>query len=193
VRDRLTRWIRKTDRPWAITGASVAESTVVPIPIELLITPMMVAEPRRKWRIALWTLLGSVIGTAAMYALGYFFFQTAGTWLIEQFGWQSEYQAFQETFRANGILAVAFISVTAIPLVLAAMGAGAAGMNVIAFLAVVAATRALRYFGLALLVQLFGNRARQGVRYLSEHPTAKTASIGVTAIATVGLVAYMAM
>lgn len=182
VSDRLKRWLRRTESPWALTTASVAESSVVPIPIELLITPMMIAEPDRRWRIAGWTLLGSILGTTAMYLLGALFFQTAGTWLIEQFSWQSQFDTFREEFRQNGALAVAFISITAIPLVIAALGAGAVGMNLILFLAIVGATRAIRYFGLALLTRLFGAKVRDGVRYLSTHPGAKAAGIGITLV-----------
>jgi membrane protein YqaA with SNARE-associated domain len=181
-RERLTRWVGRSESPLALTAASIAESTVVPIPIELIITPMMIHKPARKWRIAGWTLLGSVLGTAVMFFVGLFAFQTVGTFLIERFEWHDEYAAFQKRFRENGILTVAFISATPIPLVLAALGAGAAKMNFLVFMAVVGVTRALRYLGLALLVQLFGERARRAVVYLSQHKTARIFTLGGTLV-----------
>ena len=186
-RDRIERWVRRSESGTALTAASIAESTVVPIPIEVIITPMMIHTPTRKWAIASWTLLGSVIGTSLMYVVGAFLFDAIGRPLIEATGASDAFEQVLRRFREDGVLTVAFISATPIPLVIAAIGAGAAKMSFPVFLAVVTATRALRYYGLALLVRLFGERVRDGVRYLSHHPTARAVSLGVTAVLGVGL------
>ena len=181
-RDRIERWVRRSESGAALTLASVAESTVVPIPIEVIVTPMMIHSPARKWAIASWTLLGSVIGTAAMYGVDAFLFDAIGRPLIEASGASDAFEQVLRRFREDGVLTVAFISATPIPLVVAAIGAGAAKMSFPVFLAVVAATRALRYYGLALLVRLFGERVRGAVRYLSHHPTARIVSLLATLI-----------
>ena len=187
-RDRIERWVRRSESGTALTAASIAESTIVPIPIEVIITPMMIHDPRRKWAIASWTLLGSVIGTSLMYGVGAFLFEAVGRPLIETSGASAAFEQVLRRFRDDGVLTVAFISATPIPLVIAAIGAGAATMSFPVFLAVVAATRALRYYGLALLVRLFGERVRDGVRYLSHHPTARIVSLIATV--AVGAVLY---
>ena len=186
-RERIERWVRRSESGTALTLASVAESTVVPIPIEVIITPMMIHAPQRKWIIAAWTLLGSVIGTSLMYLVGAFLFEAVGRSLVGAMGADAAFEEVLRRFRENGVLTVAFVSATPIPLVIAALGAGAAKMSFPVFLAVVAATRALRYFGLALLVQLFGARVRDGVHYLSEHPTARWVSLGLTVVLGAGL------
>lgn len=186
-RDRIERWVRRTESGTALTAASVAESTVVPVPIEVIITPMMIHRPARKWVIAGWTLLGSVIGTAAMYLVGAFLFDTLGRPLIEASGAGAAFDQVLRRFREDGVLTVAFVSATPIPLVIAAIGAGAAKMSFPVFLAIVAVTRAVRYLGLALLVQLFGARVREAVRYVSHHPTARIVSIGATVLLGIAL------
>ena len=191
-RERIERWVRRSESGTALTLASVAESTIVPIPIEVIITPMMIHRPGRKWAIAAWTLLGSVLGTATMYLVGAFLFDVAGRPLIEAMGAEAAFEQVLRRFREDGVLTVAFISATPIPLVIGALGAGAAKMSFPVFLAVVAATRAVRYLGLALLVRLFGERVRDGVRYLSHHPRARIASIAATLILGAALVWFTA-
>lgn len=192
VTSTLTHWLKRSRSPAVLTTASIAESSVVPIPIEILITPMMIAEPDRRWRIAGWTLLGSLIGTMAMYALGALFYQTAASWLIAELSWQDPYATFQQAFRDHGILAVAFVSLTALPLAVAALGAGAAGMNALLFLAIVGVTRAARYFGLALLTKFFGARVKHALDRMSRDRRLKILMTVTTLVVGAGVVWLMA-
>lgn len=166
--DAFVRWTRSRHSPTALFFASVAESTVVPIPIEIVMTPMMVADRARNWMFAFVVFAGCLAGSLAMYGVGYLAFETLGRWLIDAFAWQDAYAGFERYMAERGALAVAAIAITPIPLVVAAVGAGAAHMNVVVFLAVLAATRAVRYFGIALLVELLGPRAEWLLRRYTE-------------------------
>ena len=188
----LARWTRSRHSPMALFFASVAESTVVPVPIELVMTPMMVADRARNWLFATMVFLGCLAGSLLMYLVGWVAFETVGRWLIETFSWQSAFESFEAFMRDRGAFAVAFVAITPIPLVIAALGAGAAGMNVFLFLAVLAATRAVRYFGIALLVHLLGARAERLLARYGEDRRVR-AGVWVGTIAVVGWLAWISL
>ncbi len=176
--DRFIDFTRSRRSPVALFLASVAESTLVPVPIELVMTPMMVADRARNWVFASAVFLGCIAGSLAMYGVGFLLFETVGRPLVETFGWQDAYESFRQYMEEDGPLAVAAISITPIPLVVAAIGAGAGGMNVLLFIAVLGATRAVRYFGIALLVSLLGERAE---RLLERYRESRAVQVAVWA------------
>ena len=165
---RLLRWTREGNTPFALFFLSIAESTVFPIPIEMIMTPVMLADRARIWIYALMVLAGCVVGSTLAYMVGYFFFETLGQALIETLGQGDALEEFRTYVAQNGALATFLISITPIPLITASLGAGLAGMNFVLFIAIVAFTRALRYFGIGILVALFGKAFE---RFLDEHMT----------------------
>lgn len=160
---RLARWRRRLANSrhglWWIGLASFAETLIVPIPIELVLIPYMLANPGRIWRIAAATTAGCVLGALVGYGVGIVLFDSVGRWLIETFGWAGAYDMFQARFAAHGFWAIVGIGLTPIPFQIGMLAAGAAEYSVVLFIAAAAVARGLRYFGLGLLVRLFGARA----------------------------------
>lgn len=144
---------------WMIGVLSFLESTVLPFAIEIVLIPYMLARQDILWRIALVTTLGSVIGAGFGYAIGYFLYASAGTWLIETLGWQQQFESTRQWFSSNGFWAVLAIGVTPVPFQVAMLAAGAMKYSLPMFLLATGLARGIRYFGLALLVKLFGQRA----------------------------------
>ena len=68
-----------------ITLASFLESTIVPVPLEAILIPLMQARREKLWSIALMATLGCVIGALFGYALGYYLFDLTGDWIINTF------------------------------------------------------------------------------------------------------------
>lgn len=167
---RLLRWTREGNTPFALFWLSIAESTVFPIPIEMIMTPVMLADRARIWVYALMVLAGCIVGSSLAYLVGYFFFETVGQALVSALGQGETLQEFRSYVAENGPMATFLISITPIPLITASLGAGLAGMNFAIFIAIVGFTRALRYFGIGVLVALFG---RAFERFLDEHMTGR--------------------
>jgi len=164
--------------------ASFLETTVVPIPIEVVLIPFMLTNRDRLWLIAAVTLAGCLAGALVGYGVGYFLFESVGTWLIDTFGWQQSYQEFQGMFDRYGFWAVIAIGVTPIPFQVAMLVAGTAEYSILLFVLAAAIARGVRYFGLALLVHLFGERA---MGLWERHSTA--VSIGILGGVVVGVAA----
>ncbi|WP_033069220.1 YqaA family protein [Thalassospira australica] len=141
---------------WGISGASFLETTIIPIPIEIIIAPIMAASRTRGFIVATVTLAGSVAGALALYLLARVLFDDVAQPLIDLLGGQQEFKDLQDKFEQGGFWVVFAISITPVPMQLAALAAGAASYPVWLFVIAITASRALRYYGLWLLVLGFG-------------------------------------
>jgi len=139
-----------------ITVASFLETTIIPIPIEILIAPIMAASRRRGAIVATVTLAGSVAGAVFLYLVAYGLSDEFVRPLVELSGGQQEFQKVEQQFRDGGFWVVFAISIAPVPMQLAAIAAGATAYPFWLFLIAIGISRALRYYGLWLLVLGFG-------------------------------------
>lgn len=139
--------------------ASFLETIIVPIPIEIVLIPYMLARRDLLWRIATTTTVACLLAATVGYGLGYFFYDSVGRGLIELMNWQSDYAVFQDWFDAQGFWAILAIGVAPIPFQIAMLVAGVAGYPLFLFILAAGIARGIRYYGLALLVRAFGERA----------------------------------
>ena len=163
--------------------ASFAESTIVPIPFETIMVPMLLANRERIWLIATVTTLGCLLGALAGYAVGYFAFETVGRWAIELLNATEQFKTFQDRFDQHGFWVILGVGIFPIPFQVATVGSGLAGYPLALFLLAATLARSIRYYGLALLVMLFGERVEKIIR---RHSTkAKFAFWSLFAVAAV--------
>ena len=155
----LTRLREARHKSALLFTGSFLESTVVPVPIEVILIPFMVAERARVWRIATVTLLGCLLGALLGYAIGYFVFESLGRGIIEGAGWTEELSAFRELFAAQGFWAILVVGLLPIPFQVAMLAAGAAAYPLAWFVLATLIARGLRYYGLAWLVRHYGHTA----------------------------------
>jgi len=144
---------------WLIGAASFLETIIVPIPIELVLVPYMLANRRQIWTIATVTLAGCLIGAIVGYGAGYFLFETLGRWIIAQFEYGAAIETFRQSFDRYGFWAIIAVGVTPMPFQVAMLVAGAAAYPIPLFVLAAVIARGIRYYGLAALVCLFGVRA----------------------------------
>ena len=158
------RWLKhKLDHSkhvdWMLTAASFAETIIVPIPIELLLIPYMIRQRARIWWTATLVLAGCLAAAMLGYAIGALFMQSIGAWAIESFGWQKDFDAFRAWFERSGFLAILAVGIAPIPFQVAMLTAGTTGYSILLFLVAAILARGVRYYGLALLVHMFGDQA----------------------------------
>src|SRR4051794_26578469 len=82
----------------ALAIVSFVESSVFPIPPDVLMIPMILAQPRRAWLIAAVCTLASVLGGFLGYAIGYYLFDAIGRPVLEFYGAMDKYEAVKATF-----------------------------------------------------------------------------------------------
>lgn len=156
-------WLDRLDRSrHAMTllfFASMMETLLVPIPIEVILIPWMLCHPQRKWRIAAVALAGNLTAATLGYYLGVFAMDQWGDTLVGFFGGQEAYDTFDQQFQEDGFTAILAIGIIPIPFQIAMLVAGASGYPIAFFLVAACIARGIRYFGLALLIQVAGKAA----------------------------------
>ncbi|QFU09331.1 SNARE associated Golgi protein [Rhodobacteraceae bacterium THAF1] len=142
-----------------LAALSFAESTVLPIPLETIIAPLMIGHPKRSITIAVSIWLGCLFGASLFYLLGLWLRDPVVLPIIEWLSFGPEFEDLQGELDGDGLFWTVFlVSFSPAPMQLATLGAGAVGGNFLMFFAAIAVSRGVRYFGLALLAQLLGER-----------------------------------
>ena len=147
-----------------ITFASFLESTIVPVPLEAIMVPLMQARRDKLWLIALMATLGCVVGAIFGYALGYYLFDLLGQWVIDTFFSQQQFDSVKQQMQNQGFWFVMTLGIAPIPFQVAMLAAGATKFSLSLFLLATVIARAIRYFGLAAVVYFAGNKAEQLIK-----------------------------
>jgi membrane protein YqaA with SNARE-associated domain len=157
---RLYQWtLDKCGHPLAerwLAFISFVESSVFPIPPDVLLAPMCLARPDRAFRYALICTVASVVGALLGYAIGLFLFETVGQWVLSVYGLEDKFRDFADRFNEHGWLVVLLAGFTPLPFKVITIAAGATAMPlyVLIFASVIA--RSARFFLVAALLWKFG-------------------------------------
>lgn len=140
----------------ALGAVSFVESSVFPIPPDVLIIPMVLAARDRAWMIALVATVTSVAGGLAGYAIGAFLFDTLGQSILAFYGKEDAYTQFQGLYNEWGAWIVAAAGFTPIPYKVFTIASGALSLDPTVFTFASALSRGARFFLLAALLWYFG-------------------------------------
>ncbi len=173
VLDAPRRWLRGlydwtmrwADKPHALAALfliAVVESSVFPIPPDVLLIAIVAASPRLWVRSAALCAVGSVVGAAGGYLIGTAFMATLGQRIVEFYDAQHHWAKVVELYNGEwGIWFLAAAAFTPIPYKVATIAAGATGMAFVPFVLVSLVGRAARFFLVAGLLRLFGPTIRK--------------------------------
>jgi membrane protein YqaA with SNARE-associated domain len=157
---RLYDWtITMADHPralWVLAAVSFVESSVFPIPPDVLMIPMILARPSRAWLIALVALVSSVIGGLLGYAIGALAYDQIGQPILEALGKGDAMAEFSTRFNNVGFWAVLTAGVTPFPYKVITIMSGWTAMPLGTFIATSILARGLRFFIVAALLWKFG-------------------------------------
>lgn len=145
----------------AVAMFAFAEASFFPIPADVMVLPMMLADRTRVFRLGLWVAFWSVAGGMLGYAIGHVFWETAGLWLIHALHVPlAQVEALRAKYSNNAYL-IMVQGATPIPYKLVTIASGLAGVSFPLFMLYSAVTRTIRYVVIeAMLVHLFGERAQ---------------------------------
>ena len=144
----------------ALAAVAFAESSFFPIPPDVLLAPMALANPKRAWRYALIATVASVVGGMLGYAIGAVLYDTAGQWLIGLYGYGAKVDALKLTYAQWGWLVILIKGATPIPYKLVTIVSGLLGYNFPLFVALSVLTRGARFFLVAGALHWFGEPLR---------------------------------
>jgi membrane protein YqaA with SNARE-associated domain len=175
--------IRMSEHPkslWALAGVSFAESSFFPIPPDIMLIPMVVAQRAKAWLIAGVCTAASVLGGFLGYAIGFFFFETFGQWVIDFYGLQEVFARFQEQFNEWGLWIILIKGLTPIPYKIITIASGAMHFDLLTFGLASLVTRAGRFYLVAGLLYFFGAPIRT---FIEKHLTLVTTAAVVLIVA----------
>lgn len=142
--------------PAALFGVSFAESSFFPIPPDVMLIPMILAQKAKAWLFAAIATLGSVIGGIFGYAIGYFVFETIGIPILNFYGMTDAFQEFAAKYNEWGAWIVFIAGVTPFPYKVITIASGATQLNFVVFMVASILARGLRFFAVAALLYWFG-------------------------------------
>lgn len=140
---------------WVLAFVAFVESSVFPIPPDVLMIPMILAAPQRAWLIAGTALVASVLGGMLGYAIGALAFEQVGRPILEILGKGDAMAAFNTRFNDVGFWAVLTAGVTPFPYKVITIMSGWTSMPLATFVLTSILARGLRFFIVAGLLWQF--------------------------------------
>jgi membrane protein YqaA with SNARE-associated domain len=162
--DRVMSWSRHRHAQWYLGGLSFAESSFFPIPPDVMLAPMSMAQPAKAWRFALLTTLASVAGGILGYVIGMFAFDLIQPLVGEGGRYNEAFEHGKEWFDRWGVWAVFVAGFSPIPYKIFTITAGVLSMAFLPFVVASAVGRGARFFLVAALMAWGGEPMERRLR-----------------------------
>ena len=139
---------------------SFVESSFFPIPPDIMLIPMILATPKKAWKIAGICTLASVIGAYLGYVIGFYFFELIAEPLLEFYGYLDKFNEFKNLYSEYGAWIVFGAGITPFPYKIITIASGVVQLNLAVFTVASIIARGLRFFLIAWLLKTYGEKMR---------------------------------
>jgi len=178
-------WAKHKHAERYLAGVSFAESSFFPIPVDVMLAPMVLADKDRAWRLAAVTTIMSVLGGILGYIIGYFFFEAYGDQILNYFNAHETFESVKSDFNAYGILIILLASFTPIPYKICTIASGVLGIAFLPFILLSFIGRGGRFFLVAGLIRLGGDKLEETI-----HKQVELLGWGTLVLVAIGGTAY---
>ena len=161
--ERVLDWSRHRFAERYLAALSFAESSFFPIPVDVMLAPMCLADRPRAWRFAAIATGFSVLGGIAGYAIGMGAFEVLEPWLATSHYWDA-YQTSRAWFDRYGVWVIFIAGFSPIPYKVFTIAAGVAALNLPGFFVASLIGRGARFFLVSGLVVLGGDKLDSTLR-----------------------------
>ena len=158
--DWMMRQAASERAPTALFWVSFIESSVFPIPPDVMLIPMAIANRLKAWWYATVATIGSVLGGLLGYAIGYFLFDLVGQPILGFYGYGEKFTEFAAQYNEYGAWIVFMAGLTPFPFKVITIASGTTSMNIFVFVLASIVGRASRFFAVAALLYYFGQPIR---------------------------------
>ena len=145
---------------WYLSLISFGESSFFPIPPDILLIPMALASKANALFYAFICTLFSVLGGILGYAIGYFFYNSVGIYIVDFYHLENSFNIFESYYKEFGILIVLGAGITPFPYKFITIASGVFGLNIFLFIIVSIIGRGLRFYLIAILLYFFGEKIK---------------------------------
>ncbi len=161
--DKSLIWSRHRHAPKYLAAMSFSEASFFPLPPDIMLAPMCLAKPERAYKLALLTTIFSVMGGVFGYFIGFLLLDMVLAF-FEAIGYTDKYLQTVEFFYEYGFWVIFIAGFTPIPYKLVTIAAGASSMALLPFIAASLIGRGARFFLVAFLMKLGGERFEPKLR-----------------------------
>jgi membrane protein YqaA with SNARE-associated domain len=157
----MMRQARSERAPHALFWVSFIESSFFPIPPDVMLIPMVMANRAKAWTFASIATVGSVIGGVFGYAIGYFVFEQIGLPILNFYGKAESFNVFAEWFNRWSVWIIVIKGMTPFPYKVLTITAGFTAMPLLQFMVASVIARSMRFYLVAGLLYFFGEPIRE--------------------------------
>lgn len=161
--EKVLQWSAHKHAPRYLAGLSFAESSFFPVPPDVMLAPMTLANPAKAWFFASLTTIASVAGGIAGYLIGLLAFDLIAP-LLHSVNYWDKYLAVKDWFDQWGFWIIFIAGFSPIPYKVFTIGAGAVSLTFLPFVIASLIGRGARFFLVAGLIVLGGERMERALR-----------------------------
>lgn len=149
--------------PFYLFTVAFLESSIFPIPPDILLIPMVLVRFERAFYYAFLATLGSVLGGIFGYFLGYVFYETIGVSILNFYHMQEKFALLQQYYAEYDALIVGAAGFSPIPYKIFTILTGMMHGNLITFITVSIFSRGARFFLVSWLLWRGGVRLKDWI------------------------------
>lgn len=151
----------KSNAVWALVIVSFIESSFFPIPPDIFLIPLVLAQREKAFRLALYCTIASVLGGYFGYAIGFLLDDTVLTPILTNWGMIDAFNRFKEWYNEFGAWIVFMAGVTPFPYKVVTIASGAVDLNLFVFTVASIISRGMRFFLIAWLLYRWGKPMKE--------------------------------
>lgn len=163
IYSKILSWAKHPHSERYLAGISFAESSFFPIPVDVMLAPMVLAAKEKAWRLATITTVMSVLGGMFGYLIGAYFFDLYGTQILDFFHAHEKFAAVKASYLEHGMAIVLLAGFTPVPYKIFTIASGVMGIAIVPFLVLSALSRGARFFLVAGLIRLGGDKLEETI------------------------------
>ena len=176
VYDRVLALAAHRHAPAYLGGLSFSEAIIFPIPPDVMLIPMALANRKRAWRFAVIATITSVAGGLVGYLIGLYLYEAIGVWLIQLYSMDGYFDTLRIWYAQYGIWIILAAGFLPIPYKAFTIASGVFAMALIPFLVGSLIGRGARFFAVSAICYWAGNSVDSILRRTSS-PVAWAASL----------------
>ena len=156
--------LAKSEHPkavWFLSFISFIESSIFPIPPDIILIPMALVKKGKAFFYAFVCTISSVLGGLVGYMIGYLFFNSLGSILINFYNLSDSVNDFKEYYLLYGVWIVIIAGFTPFPFKVITITSGLFNLNIFVFVICSLISRGARFYLLSLLINIYGERIKE--------------------------------
>lgn len=161
--DWTIHWAKTPQAPYALFAIAFIESSFFPVPPDVLLIAMVVAQ-REKWlRNAFICTVGSVSGALLGYVIGWSLYEAIGKFIVDAYHLQAVVELVGRKYQENAFMTVFTAAFTPIPYKVITIAAGLFKISLWTLVIASIIGRAGRFFLVAGSLRIFGKRISDSI------------------------------